>query len=432
MADPSRLGAREAAALIATGSLRVAELVEACLARIETREPEVRAWTFLDAEAVRMQARELDAKGPQPPLYGVPVGVKDIIDTADMPTTYGSPIYAGLRPAADADCVALIRAAGGIVLGKTVTTEFAFRHPFGQTRNPLNPKHTPGGSSSGSAAAVADFMVPLALGTQTGGSIIRPASYCGVYGYKPTYDIFSTRGVRPLAPGLDTLGHFARNVDDLALLASVLSAGLPADIPPWPDAPPRFGIAPMPDWGGAETETLDAVSSVARRLEAEGAKVAELTVPGRFRQLGAAHRTIMHAEARRELALEFNHHAEGLSDELMEILQRAVAIPAASYQDALALAQECREGVEELFAGNDVLLAPSATGVAPAGLGYTGDPVFNAVWTLLHVPCVTIPFAQGPQGLPVGVQLIGRPHRDAQLLSAAKWIVAPLDSRAAA
>ena len=432
MTDLSKLGAREAARLIAGGRLRVAELVDACLARIEAREPEVHAWTYVDAEAVRAQARDCDAQGPRPPLYGVPVGIKDIIDTADMPTAYGSRIYVNHRPAADADCVARVRAAGGIVLGKTVTTEFAFRHPFGRTRNPLDPKHTPGGSSSGSAAAVADFMVPLALGTQTGGSIIRPASYCGVYGYKPTFDTFSIRGVRQLSPGLDTLGHFARSIDDLALLASVLSTRLPADAPPWPDTPPRIGFAPIPDWGSAEAESIDAVRSAATRLEAEGARVAELAAPDRFKRLGAAHKTIMHTEALRELAFELERHAEGLSAELVEILQRAAAIPAASYHDALALAQACRGQVEALFAGNDVLLAPSATGEAPAGLGYTGDPVFNAVWTLLHLPCVTIPFARGPHGLPVGVQLIGRPHQDVQLLSAAKWIAARLGLRPAA
>lgn len=429
MTDLSKLGARQAARLIADGELGVAELVDACLAHIEAREPDVRAWTCVDAEAVRAQARDCDDQGPRAPLYGVPVGIKDIIDTAELPTAYGSPIYAGHRPAADADCVARIRAAGGIVMGKTVTTEFAFRHPFGHTRNPHDPRHTPGGSSSGSAAAVADFMVPLALGTQTGGSIIRPASYCGVYGYKPTFGAFSLRGVRPLAPGLDTLGHFARSIDDLALLASVLSTELPADVPPWPDAPPRVGLAPIPDWSNAEAESVNALRSAAAILEAEGARVAELTAPERFKQLGAAHRTIMHAEALRELALEFKQHAEGLSAELMEILRRAAALPAASYQDARALAQACRAQAEELFAGNDVLLGPSASGEAPAGLSHTGDPVFNAVWTLLHFPCVTIPFAQGPHGLPVGVQLIGRPGRDVQLLAAAKWVAARLNGK---
>lgn len=432
MTDPSKLGASEAAKLIAQGRLGVAELAEACLARIEAREPQVHAWTYLDADAVRAQARDCDARGPRPPLYGVPVGVKDLIDTADMPTAYGSPIYAGHRPAADAECVARIRAAGGIVLGKTVTTEFAFRHPFGATRNPHDPNHTPGGSSSGSAAAVADFMVPLALGTQTGGSVIRPASYCGVYGYKPTFDTFSMRGVRPLAPGLDTLGHFARNIDDLALLASVLSARLPADVPPWSGAPPRVGLAAMSDWGSAEPETVNAVNSAASRLEAKGVRVTSLTAPEHFKQLGAAHKTIMHTEALRALALEFDRHADGLSAELREILQRAAAIPAAGYRDALALAQACRGQVEELFAGNDVLLAPSATGEAPVGLGYTGDPVFNASWTLLHLPCVTIPFALGPHGLPVGVQLIGRPRQDLPLLAAAKWIAPRLLGQAAA
>ncbi len=428
--DSCKLSACEAATLVADGKLTVSELVEACLARIEERDPEVHAWTYRDADMALAQARAYDAKGPRPPLYGVPVAIKDIIDTADMPTEYGSPIYRGHRAGADADCVALVRAGGGVILGKTVTTEFAYRHPFGDTRNPHNSKHTPGGSSSGSAAAVADFMVPLAFGTQTGGSIIRPASYCGVYGYKPTFGTFSLQGVKPLASSLDTLGHFARNIDDIALLASVLSTRLPADVPPWSSELPRVGLARIPDWTNADSETINAVESAAAQLDAEGATVTDLTPPDNFVQLSAVHKTIMDVEALRGLALEFNKHAEQLSTELREILQRAAKVPAASYHNAVAIAHECRGHIEELFAGNDVLLAASAPGEAPAGLGFTGDPIFNGMWTLLHVPCVTIPFAQGPNGLPVGVQLIGRPREDAQLLSAAKWVAERLDVQA--
>lgn len=430
--DPCKLGACEAARLVADGKLTVLELIEACLARIQTRDSEVHAWIYLDPDMALAQARTCDAEGPRPPLYGVPVAIKDIIDTADMPTEYGSPIYRGHRPTADADCVARVRTAGGVILGKTVTTEFAYRHPFGDTCNPHNSKHTPGGSSSGSAAAVSDFMVPLAFGTQTGGSIIRPASYCGVYGYKPTFGTFGLQGIKPLASGLDTLGHFARNIDDIALLASVLSTRLPADVSPWSGARPRVGLARIPDWTNADSETVNAVESAAAQLDAEGATVTDLTAPDNFMQLSTAHKTIMEVEALRGLALEFNKHAEQLSTELRDILHRAAKVPAASYHNAVAIAHECRGHIEDLFADNDVLLAASAPGEAPAGLGFTGNPIFNGMWTLLHVPCVTIPFAQGPNGLPVGVQLIGRPRDDTQLLSVAKWIAERLDVQALA
>jgi amidase len=425
--DPSRLGAREAAHLIAEGELTALALTEACLARIEAREPEVHAWTYLDPDAALAQARACDEAGPRPPLCGVPVGIKDIIDTADMPTEYGSPIYKNHQPKADAECVARVRAAGGVILGKTVTTEFAFRHPFGLTSNPHNPAHTPGGSSSGSAAAIADFMVPLAFGTQTGGSIIRPASYCGVYGYKPTYGIFSVRGIKPLAPGLDTLGTFARSLDDIVLLAAVLSTRVPADIPSWAGAPPRVGLARIPDWADADPETINAVESAAAQLEAEGVELSELTPPDAFTELSKVHKTIMNVEAAGALAGELKGYMDELSAELRDILVRATTVPSADYTNAVALAQDCRGHIDDLFAGNDVLLAASAPGEAPEGLGFTGNPIFNGMWTLLHVPCLTIPFTQGPNGLPVGVQVIGRPREDAKLLSAAKWIATRLE-----
>ncbi len=426
MMDPSRLGACEAATLIAQQKLTAVELTQACLARIEARENEVKAWIHLDAAAALAQAHACDAQGPVAPLYGVPVGVKDIIDTADLPTEYGSPIYEGHRPGADADCVARVRAAGGVVLGKTVTTEFAFRHPFGQTRNPHNSAHTPGGSSSGSAAAVADFMVPLAFGTQTGGSVIRPASYSGVYGYKPTFDTFSFRGIKALAPGLDTLGYFARNLDDLAWFGSVLSNGLPATLQDWPGASLRVGLARIPDWSHAEPATVNAVESAAALLTSEGASVNELAPPVIFAGLVEVHNTIKQVEAMHSLSPEREAHTAQLSSELREILQRAAAVPTEDYENAVARGGEARARIDELFAENDVLLAASAPGEAPVGLGFTGDPIFNGVWTLLHVPCVTIPFDRGPNGLPVGVQLIGRPGEDARLLSATKWIAARL------
>ena len=424
--DPSRLGAREAAALIAAGRLTAAALTEACLARIEARDEEVRAWAYLDPEAALAQARACDARGPAGPLHGVPVGVKDIMDTADMPTEYGSPIYRGHRPAADAGCVARVRAAGGVVLGKTVTTEFASRHPHIQTRNPHDPARTPGGSSSGSAAAVADFMVPLAFGTQTGGSVIRPASYCGVYGYKPTFGTFDVAGVKPLAAGLDTLGYFARNLDDIAWFGAALSDKEPADIPPWPGAAPRVGLTRTRDWPHAEPATVEAVETAAARLGEIGASVAEITLPGAFEGLGEAQKTIMAVEAARALAWERETHAEQLSTRMRAFLDTGAATSVAAYDGAVALARDCRAGLAEACDGTDVLLTASAPGEAPAGLGTTGEATFNRVWTVLHVPCVTIPFGRGPNGLPVGVQLVARPGEDARLLGAAKWIATRL------
>lgn len=426
MIDASRLGACAAARLIAKGELTALALTRACLARIEARESDVRAWVHLDPQTALAQARACDTRGPVAPLYGVPVGVKDIIDTADMPTEYGSPIYRNHRPAADADCVARVRAAGGVVLGKTITTEFAFRHPFGGTTNPHNPDHTPGGSSSGSAAAVADFMVPLAFGTQTGGSIIRPASYCGVYGYKPTFDTFGFGGLKPLAPSLDTLGYFARNLDDIAWFASVLSDKLSAEIPEWSDSAPRVGLVRMDDWPDAEPATVEVVKEAAARLEQEGAYLTTVTPPDNFAGLHDVHKTIMEVEAVRALAAERKERAEQLSAELREILERGAAIPNERYEIAVAMVRDCRARLGDLFLENDVLLTASAPGEAPAGLGFTGNPVFNRVWTLLHVPCVTIPFGEGPNSLPVGIQLVARLGDDARLLRVAKWIVAHL------
>ncbi len=424
--DPSRMGAREAAALISQGRLTAVSLAEACLARIEAREGQVQAWAYLDPQAALAQARACDARGPVAPLYGVPVGVKDIIDTADMPTEYGSPIYRGNRPAAEADCVARVRAAGGVVLGKTVTTEFASRHSYGHTRNPHDPARTPGGSSSGSAAAVADYMVPLAFGTQTGGSVIRPASFCGVYGYKPTFGTFDVLGVKPLAPAFDTLGLFARSLDDIAWFGATLSDKLRGDIPVWSGAAPRVGIARTHEWPRAEPATVEAVEAATVHLDQAGAVVAEMTLPDAFASLVETWQTILAVEAARALAWERENHAERLSKELRAILEQGAATSIETYDGAMTLTRDCRARLDEEFDSYDVLLTASATGEAPVGLESTGDPVFNRVWTLLHVPCATIPFGLGPNGLPVGVQVVARQGDDMRLLTVAKWIAARL------
>ncbi len=426
MTDPARLGAYEAAALIAKGELSAVALTQACLARIEARETEVHAWKYLDPQAALAQARACDAKGPVAPLYGVPVGVKDIIDTTDMPTEYGSPIYRGNRPAADADCVARVRAAGGVILGKTVTTEFQFRHPFGQTRNPHNPDHTAGGSSSGSAASVAECMVPIAFGTQTAGSIIRPASYCGVYAYKPTFATFNLTGVKPLAPSLDTLGYFARNLDDLAWFGAALFDKVPAEIPAWSGAAPRVGLARMVEWAHAEPVTVAIVEAAAAHLDDAGIAVAEITPPSKFDEIAEAQAAIMNTEAARSLTWERENHIDQMSPVLRGRLDNGLAVSDESYKSAVALAAECRARLDELFGENDVLLTASAPGEAPQGLESTGSPIFNLVWTLLHVPCVTVPFGRGPHGLPVGVQFVARAGQDMRLLRVAKWLAPKL------
>ncbi|MHB8766344.1 MAG: amidase [Deferrisomatales bacterium] len=416
----NELTAMEAVAAVATGEVTAESLVRACLARIAEREPAVGAWEHLDPEGALARARELDRGPSRGPLHGVPVGVKDIFDTADLPTAYGSPIYRGHRPAWDAASVALLRGAGAVALGKTVTTEFAFYHP-GVTRNPRDPAHTPGGSSSGSAAAVADLMVPLALGTQTAGSVIRPASFCGVVGFKPTFGWVSRAGVKPLAEGLDTLGGFARSVEDVALLASVLAVRPALRLGPIPGGPPRIGRCRTHEWDRADPATAAAWEEAGRRFAAAGAVVSEVTLPEAFRGLADAQKAIMAFEAARALAFEAREHRGRLSPELLALLDAGAEGDPALYDAARALAGECRARLSEVLGDCDALLVPSAVGEAPRGLGATGDPLFNRVWTLLGGPCVNLPGLTGPGGLPVGVQLVGRPGDDARVLAAARW-----------
>lgn len=412
--------ATDARAEIAAGKLSGEALALECLQRIAEREPEVQAWAHVDEGAALDAARRIDQSAHDGPLRGLPVAAKDLFDTHDMPTGCGSPIYSSRRPASDAAAVALIRRAGGLVLGKTVTTEFAFFSP-GKTRNPKDTTHTPGGSSSGSAAAVADGMVPLALGTQTAGSIIRPASYCGVFGYKPTYGDVNTAGVKPAAWSLDTVGLFARNVPDVALLASVLSGREPG-LDTALSTRPKIGICRTPQWDAALPDTVAALDLAKRRITDAGGDVGEVALPPQFDDLLDVQHTIMTYEAARALAFERDAHGELLSTGLRDLLDEGIQVPTEKYIQARHRAAACRAELDRVFSDVDVLLAPSAPGEAPKSDSGTGNPVFNRMWTLLGTPCLNVPGMTGANGLPVGVQLIAPLHADQRLLAVGHWL----------
>lgn len=417
--EPRPRSAVDAARLIREGRLTSRALVCASLQRIDEREASVGAWEHLDPEAALAAAAACDAQSPLGPLHGVPVGVKDIFDTTDLPTAYGSSIYQGHRPRRDAASVALLRSAGAIVLGKTVTTEFGLFTP-GKTANPRNLAHTPGGSSSGSAAAVADGMVPLALGAQTGGSIIRPAAFCGIVGYKPTYGLIDRAGVLSCAHSLDTVGVFGTNVADAGMLTVVLTGRPELRV----DAlrhPPRIGLCRTHYWNRAAADSRDALLSAAECLASHGAAVSDVVLPTAFKDLLQAQETVTAFEAARAFAHERRLHAEELSPELRKFLEDGDACPPSTYDRALTLARQARQVLRRLLQHCDVLLTLSAVGEAPRGLSTMGDPLFNSVWTLLHAPCVHLPTATGSNGLPVGVQFVGPPGSDARVLAAAGW-----------
>jgi Asp-tRNA(Asn)/Glu-tRNA(Gln) amidotransferase A subunit family amidase len=419
MTRPNELGAAAAIARLGSGDLTAEELTRACLERAEERNS-VKAWTWLDPEQALAQARAADRAGRPGLLAGLPIGVKDIIDTADMPTEHGSPIYRGNRPFADAACVALLRMAGGTMMGKTVTTEFANRFP-GATVNPHNPGHTPGGSSSGSAAAVADFQVPAALGTQTGGSVIRPSAYCGVVGYKPSFGEFSRSGIKLQCHNLDTLGIICRRVEDLPPLRAALLAGTPRRIDR-DVAAPRIGLCRTPAWDAADAPTQALIERTAERLSAAGAKVREVSFAPEFTGILDHHRRIFNFEAARNYAYEYEQHHEQVSQVLRDtVLNPGRDLPLAAYVEAIETAEAFRRHLDEIFAEVDALLTPSAGGEAPEGLGSTGDPSFNSIWTLAWTPCITLPGGNGPAGLPLGVQLVGPRFRDEALFDMAAW-----------
>jgi Asp-tRNA(Asn)/Glu-tRNA(Gln) amidotransferase A subunit family amidase len=439
--DASQLNwwsACDAARALRDGALSTEQLVQACLARIREAEPRVQAWQYLDPEHALAQARALDERRRQGeatgPLHGLPVGVKDIIDTADMPTEDGTVLHAGRTPARDAAAVSMLRAAGAVILGKTVTTECATYTP-GKTRNPHNPEHTPGGSSSGSAAAVAAGMVPLALGSQTNGSVIRPAAFCGVYGFKPTHGLIPRTGIMKLSRTLDHVGVFARTIEDIALLAEQLVGHDEGD----PDTRPRARIpfravaaeepplAPLlafvkgPVWERAEPDTKEAFAELAGEL---GDRVVELELPASAERALDWHRTIMEAEMAANLDLEWDSGRERLSESLRGQLERGRAVPALDYQKALARIALLNEGFAEIFTRCDAIVTPSAPGAAPRGLSSTGDPAFCTLWTLCGMPALSLPLMQGANGLPLGVQLVGARGADARLLRTARWLAA--------
>ena len=417
----NELTATEIVAAIGAGKTTCEAVVRACLEHIEAREPHVQAWQYLNPQQVIAAASALDKNGLRGPLAGVPFGIKDIIDTADMPTEYGSPIYKGHQPQNEAACVALGRKAGGVLMGKTVTTEFANRYP-GKTRNPFDPTRTPGGSSSGSAAAVGDHMVPLAIGTQTTGSTIRPASFCGVFGYRPTWGDLRCSGVREAAGSLDTLGLLARSVDDLALYRDVLLGVEPQAVPEHTGAL-RVGFCRTHVWPQVEPHTQQLLEDAAQRLARAGLQVSEVELPAHFARLTDVHLAISSFEFSRNFTYEIEHHWEKISTTLRENrLKSGLECSFERYSEARLFAAQCRREFAGVVENYDVLLTASATGEAPVGLNATGNANNCLIWTTLHVPSVTMPVFKGPHGLPVGAQIIGKANGDRALFAAAHRI----------
>ncbi len=424
-----RLSAARLARMIADGEATSEIVTRSFIDAIHAREREVQAFVWFDADRALSIARELDrlqANGARRGLlHGIPVAIKDLIDTADMPTGYGSPIYASHRPPADAAVVALLANAGAFGLGKTVTAELATFTP-GVTHNPHNLAHTPGGSSSGSAAAVAAHFAPLALGTQTAGSVIRPASFCGVAGYKPSPRLVPRSGVKPICDTLDEIGVFAHTVEDLALAASVMALK-----PAWQEAPAQYlasGAVPTIAWTATPQAQLaspalrDSLERAAQRLLHQGARHTELTWPRVFDGLFEAHRVVQVYETARALGPEFIYRRQSLSQRLIDMIEQGRAIPTSDYLEALQLGRACIAAIDSLFGAADMLLTFSAAGEAPKGLNSTGDPLFNRPWQLLGCPSLNIPFGVGEAGLPLGIQVVARPNDDAKLLAAGAWI----------
>ena len=419
----NELDAWQAAELLATRALSAVDLTRACLDRVNERDAAVQAFVAIDPDAALAQARALDAGPVRGLLHGLPLGAKDLFDTAELPTAYGSALYAGNRPAADAAAIALCREAGALLLGKTVTTEFAYFQP-GVTRNPRNLAHTPGGSSSGSAAAVADCMLPLALGTQTAGSIIRPASYCGVVGYKPSHGRVPRAGVKSLSESLDTIGGFGRSVRDVALLGAVLTGD--ARLAKVLDAPaPRIGMCRTLDWSQAGLDTQRVFAEATSVLAPLAANLVNVELPGELGDLVVLQKAVMTFEMSRALSHERVQHRSRLSERLLGLLDEGMTISGAEHAANLArtaAAQRRMDAVFDAFDGFDVLISPSATGEAPIGIDATGDPLFCRGWTLLGLPCVHLPFTTGEKGLPVGLQIVGRFGDDHRMLAVAHWV----------
>lgn len=431
-----QFSAAEAARRLASGEITSEMLVRACLDRIAEREDAVQAWAFLDPDFALDQARRADALraagGLMGPLHGIPIGIKDIIDTEDMPTENGSPVFAGRQPRADAAVVSALKQAGAIIMGKTVTTELAASHP-GKTRNPIDPGRTPGGSSSGSAAAVADGMVPLAIGTQTAGSVIRPAAYCGVVGFKPSFGLISRAGVLSQSPALDTVGTFSRTIEDAALLAECLMAYDARDRDMRPRSRPRLSeiageappVTPMlayvksPVWDRADAVAGEAFAELTDAI-ADACDAVEL--PEIFANGYVWHNQIQLADIAKSFGPLADKAPDQMSDALKKRVEEGRRILAIDYNLAREFQAVLNGGLDEIFERYDAILTPSTTGPAPQGLQSTGDPIFCALWTYLGVPAVTLPLLTA-EGLPLGVQLVARCGDDGRLLRTARWLV---------
>ncbi|MFQ5829063.1 MAG: amidase [Candidatus Methylomirabilia bacterium] len=437
--DLVEMSAAEAAEAIGTGKISSEELVSACLDRVAALEERVGAWAHLDPDHALQQARDADLARregkPLGPLHGVPVGVKDIFDTMDMPTEDGTVLHAGRVPTEDATAVALLREAGAIIMGKTVTTELAVYSP-GKTRNPHDLQRTPGGSSSGSAAAVAAFMVPLAIGTQTNGSVIRPASYCGVYGYKPGHGLISRHRILQQSRPLDQVGVFARTIEDTALIAEPLMAFDDRDPDTQPRArpplvktvaedapvPPRLAFVKTPVWEEADEDTKEAFAELVERL---GENIGEVELPDIFNNAIAWHRTIMEADLARSFEREYAHGKDKLSPILREMIARGHKVLAVEYNRAVGEIPVLNRMLDKVFDWYDAILTPATSGEAPVGLESTGSPIFCTIWTLCGTPAISLPILRGASGMPIGVQLVGPKGDDARLLRTARWLAHP-------
>lgn len=417
MKNAHRLTAVGAAQAIEAGTISCERLARACLDRIAERNPQIRAFSAVDPDRTIAMARRADQRPVGDTLRGIPFAVKDLIETAEYKTSFGSPIYADYQPRADASCVALARERGAIMMGKVVTTEFATQTPS-ETRNPLSLIHTPGGSSSGSAAAVADFMVPVAFGTQTTASIIRPAAYCGVIGYKPTFGTISTAGVKPLSPSQDTVGFFTRDVSDLAFFSNGIQG--------WKvllssDYRPRIGVCISSQWDHARPEMIDAIEKLAACAERHGATVTRIRLPQQFEDLIEMQPRLFAYEAQQTLAYERINHWQQLSSRLQARLTGGLQIEMSEYLEIRSRVDQARQEIRSLFTQVDAILYPAVEGEAEPDLENTGSPRFGALWTMLHMPVICLPAGRGPAGLPLGVQLIGQQYDDARLMAVGEF-----------
>jgi Asp-tRNA(Asn)/Glu-tRNA(Gln) amidotransferase A subunit family amidase len=418
--EPADLSAVEARRLIATGSLTSEALIRSCLDRIAQREADVQAFEHIARDAALAKARALDTGPTRGALHGLPFAAKDNYDSFDMPTTSGSPIYSGNRPSCDAAIIALARSQGAVLVGKTVTTEFAYVKP-GKTRNPHDVSRVPGGSSSGSAAAVAAGMVPIALGSQTVGSVIRPAAFCGVAAFKPTFDLLPVTGIKSMAWSLDTVGVFGRTVGDCALLVDAVQGTNYLDAIN-SDGPPSIAVCHTHDWPDAGPDAIAAIEEAVSIAAKAGAKIRTVVLPSDFTQLRDALTLILAFEMAKVLAAEAAQHRELLSPQLDEQLERGRRISFAKYSEARIMVAERRAKLDELFGNSDILLAQASPGEAPVGNDYAGFPFFNGVCTMLGTPCVNVPGSRGPNSMPIGLLAIGRVGDDRRTLAAANWL----------